>query len=104
MYFFIIFVLLYYYKKEKILFSSSYLTYMLDLENGYIGIVFKDSNREIDHSDGYVLLHFDGNKINVIVEEYFDRDLGKKEAIRSTVIDGYLYIMFNTEFRVIKLP
>lgn len=92
------------YKKEKILFSSSYLTYMLDLENGYIGIVFKDSNREIDHSDGYVLLHFDGNKINVIVEEYFDRDLGEKEAIRSTVIDGYLYIMFNTEFRVIKLP
>ena len=92
------------YKKERILFSSSYLTYMLDLENGYIGIVFKDSNREIDYSDGYVLLHFDGDNINVIVEEYFNRELGKKEAIRSTVIDGYLYIMFNTEFRVIKLP
>ncbi|MBQ3229375.1 MAG: beta-propeller domain-containing protein [Clostridia bacterium] len=90
------------YERVNIWFAKAYQSYYLDSENGYIGIAFTDRERPRGEQGGYILLGFDGEKIAIIAEEYFDKN-GDHEHSRSIVIDGYLYIMYEDEFRVIKV-
>lgn len=86
------------YIRDLVTFPSSYHSYMFDIENGYIGFAVFDWTRE-DDSSIYILLQFDGEKLVVAREEVFEN----YGYCRSVLIDGYLYIMLNSEFRVIKL-
>lgn len=84
-------------------FPRSYHSYLFDIENGYIGLAIFDWTRD-DDSTIYILLKFDGEKLVVEREEAFPDTKRSSSSCRSVLIDGYLYIMLNSEFRIIKLP
>jgi len=91
------------YVKDLVSFPSSYHSYLFDPENGYIGFAIFDLTRD-DDSTIYILLKFDGEKLGMEREEAFPDTKRSSSSCRSVLIDGYLYIMLNSEFRVIKLP
>lgn len=89
------------YIRDLVSFPNSYHSYMFDTANGYIGFAIYDWTRD-DGSRIYILLQFDGEKLVLVHEEVF-LNQGGGSSCRSVLIDGYLYIMLNSEFRVIKL-
>ncbi len=90
------------YERVNVRFATSYHSYFLDSENGYIGIAFTERVGNWEWRTGYILLQFDGENLEIAAEEYFERS-GAVNYSRSIVIDGYLYIMYTDEFRVINL-
>lgn len=90
------------YVRDLVSFPSSYHSYLFDPGNGYIGFAIFDWTRD-DDSTIYILLQFDGEKLVVAREEVFPDTRWSSFSCRSVLIDGYLYIMLNSEFRVIKL-
>ncbi|MBQ3228282.1 MAG: beta-propeller domain-containing protein [Clostridia bacterium] len=91
------------YVKDLVSFPSSYHSYLFDPENGYIGFAIFDWTRD-DDSTIYILLKFDGEKLVVEREEAFPDTRRSSSSCRSVLIDGYIYVMLNSEFRIIKLP
>jgi len=91
------------YVRDLVSFPSSYHSYLFDPENGYIGFAIFDWTRD-DDSTIYILLKFDGEKLVVEREEAFPDTKRSSSSCRSVLIDGYIYVMLNSEFRVIKLP
>jgi uncharacterized secreted protein with C-terminal beta-propeller domain len=89
------------YVRDLVSFPSSYHSYLFDPGNGYIGFAIFDRTRD-DDSTIYLLLQFDGEKLVVAHEEVCPNT--SSPSCRSVSIDGYIYIMLNSEFRVIKLP
>ena len=91
------------YEREFVSFSRTYHSYLFDTENGYIGIALYDWVRN-DNAADYILLRFDGEKMLTVAEERFENKRSKTSYSRSVIIDGYIYILLDDEFRVIKLP
>lgn len=89
------------YVRDLVSFPSSYHSYLFDPENGYIGFAIFDRTRDDDPTI-YLLLQFDGEKLVVAHEEVCPNT--NSSSCRSVLIDGYIYVMLNSEFRVIKLP
>lgn len=81
-------------------FSQEYKAYFIDRENQLIGLGVVDYEQPREERMRYVLLHFDGfefhEMINVSVGAYPD-------YCRGTLIDGYMYILADVGFHVVKL-
>ncbi len=90
------------YEREFVAFARSYHSYLFDVGKGYVGIALTDWTRK-DNSGYYLLLHFDGEKLVPLLEEEFEGQKSRQEYSRSVLIDGYLYIMYYGDFRVIKV-
>lgn len=93
------------YVRDLVNFSLSTHSYYFDAEKGYIGFALYDWGGKEDFGE-YLLLQFDGEKFVTVIEEIFDEDKNKKYSYgstRSVMIDGYLYIMYNDDFRVRKI-
>ena len=74
-------------------FSEDYKSYFIDREKDLIGLAIKEwGAKEAE----YVLLHFDGYKLNVYLTAECD---GSLSAVRADIIDGYLYVL-SSEFVV----
>lgn len=80
-------------------FSSEYKSYLIDRENGYIGIPISDI--ESDWNSEFLLLHFDGTQFVEVTRVSITYSLAN---VRATVIDGYLYVLsYNGGLQVVKL-
>jgi uncharacterized secreted protein with C-terminal beta-propeller domain len=88
------------FERQNVHFATSYKSYLIDCESGYIGIAFDDCNIK-RRNERYILLRYDGEKITQIVEVSLN-DVGSVNNARSVVIDGYLYLMYEEDFQVIK--
>ncbi len=85
------------YTKDGIGYSQDYKAYYIGREQGLFGLAFRDEKEGF-----YLLLHFDGTEIReVLIEEGFGEL--HYDAVRATIIDGYLYIFSFDQFRVIKI-
>ena len=73
-------------------FSENYKAYFIDRERQLIGLAVYpwDGGRE------YILLHFDGEQLNLVNTLYFS---GLMEHVRATLIDDYFYVL-STDFVV----
>ena len=73
-------------------FSENYKAYFIDRERQLIGLAVYpwDGGRE------YILLHFDGEQLNLVNTLYFS---GSMEHVRATLIDDYFYVL-STDFVV----
>ena len=89
------------FERQNVHFATSYKSYLIDCEGGYIGIAFDDCNIK-RHNERYILLRYDGEKITQIVEVSLN-DVGSASNARSVIINGYLYLMYEEDFQVIKL-
>lgn len=87
-------------------FSSDFKAYFIDAEDGYIGLAineykYSDSFAHSLWETSYILLKFDGESLTLAIEEKFDySDCG---LYRATEIDGNLYILNGTDYRVIAI-
>lgn len=85
------------------LFSEEYKSYYIDRENGYVGMHI------FDYEDGgyekYILLHFDGYEIRLMMAVELDRSsYSSYSYTRATIIDGWLYVLTSEDFKVVALP
>ncbi|MBQ8341251.1 MAG: beta-propeller domain-containing protein [Clostridia bacterium] len=69
-------------------FSEEYKSYFIDRERGLIGLVVQNLNDLLGTE--YILLRFDGEKLSELVCESVD---GFYIGARSTLIDGYIYVL-----------
>ncbi len=77
-------------------FSQDYKAYFIDREGGYVGLaVYNHENGNTE----YLLLKFDGYRLHTLVQTPVTADISR---LRSTMIDGYLYILAD-EFAVTKV-
>lgn len=85
------------YTKDGIGYSQDYKAYYIGREQGLFGLAFRDGKEGF-----YLLLHFDGTEIREVLTE---EELGELhyDAVRATMVDGYLYIFSFDQFRVIKI-
>lgn len=75
--------------------TNTYKAYLIDRENKLIGLPFS-----ADGQHYFELLSFDGQEFTVLKTVYLDDvDLTR---VRSTIIDGYLYVL-STDLQVVKL-
>lgn len=86
------------YERPFTTFSREYKAYLIDRENGYIGLgVYQYSLLGDFDFYGYILLRFDGTQLVQVAEieneAYFD-------DFRATVIDGYLYLLSPNDITV----
>jgi len=77
-------------------FSSIYKSYLIDRDNQLIGLGINDWN---SGQSQYVLLHFDGYRLNELTCVPLT---GPLELMRGVLIDGWLYL-FGGEFQVVKV-
>ena len=71
-------------------FSENYKSYYIDRENGYFGLAI--SNYGEKALDKYLLLHFDGEKLELAV----DANLSESVAVsltRAFIDDGFIYVV-----------
>ena len=77
-------------------FSQDYKAYFIDRENQLVGLGIFDYNR----AERYIVLHFDGFQLN----EVLNVDIGAyPEYCRATLIDGYMYILGQNQFKVVHV-
>ena len=78
--------------------SENYKAYLIDRENGLVGLHLYDWLEE----SSYILLHYDGTSLVPIL----DVPLASSycDGTRATIIDGWLYIFTNYGFAVHPLP
>ena len=78
------------------LYSTVYKSYFIDREKGLVGM-----GLITEGASKYVLIHFDGYELNEIV----NTDLGFSDysTVRAVLIDTYLYIFTDAEFKVVTL-
>ena len=89
------------FERQNVYFAKSYKSYLIDCESGYIGIGFDDCENK-NNDERYILLRFDGEKLTK-VEEFCFNAVGHENNTRSVIINGYLYLMYEEDFQVIKL-
>ena len=90
------------YVRDLVSFPQSTHSYLFDISKGYVGFALRDWKIE-DSSVVYLLLRFDGEKIVTVFTETYDDKKYNYGYMRSVMIDGYLYIMCNDDFRIIKI-
>jgi uncharacterized secreted protein with C-terminal beta-propeller domain len=81
-------------------YSTEYKAYFIDRENNLFGFGIYQSSGRVDNGQRYVLLHFDGYKLNQIVSEELG---GWLEAHRAVYIDGYFYMLGGEDLVVKKI-
>ncbi len=75
-------------------FPSKYKAYLIDRENHLVGIPVGDwYDHDGDGENHYLLLHFDGYKFNQVKEIPMNRFASNQT--RATIIDGWLYLLYN---------
>ena len=77
-------------------FSLNYKAYFIDRKNQLIGLGIFDYNR----AERYIVLHFDDFKLNEILNVDIQANYN---YCRATLIDGYMYILGQDSFKVVKL-
>ena len=102
---------------SHVIFSTDYKSYLIDADSGLIGLCirefayYKETRLDDGSSMGflsltanyYILLQFDGENINLIqCVEYRDSWINL-DSSRSTVIDGYLYILNNLGMTAVEI-
>lgn len=82
-------------------FSENYKSYFIDRERGLLGLGIYDYSKD---KEEYLLLQFDGYKLNCILRTELSDDGIDLAAVRATLIDGYMYIFGrNNVFKVEKV-
>ncbi|MBE6542979.1 MAG: hypothetical protein E7675_01120 [Ruminococcaceae bacterium] len=89
------------YEIENSNFPTDYKAYLIDRENKLIGfgITVRDPNVPESSSELYLLLQYDGEKLELIKSIDIK---GEPNTKRAVLIDGYLYV-FGNHFKVEKL-
>ena len=77
-------------------FSQDYKAYFIDRENQLVGLAIYDYNR----AERYIVLHFDGFQLREVLNVEF---LANPDECRATLIDGYMYILGQENFKVEEL-
>lgn len=87
---------------EDCMISETYKAFYIDRENGLIGMHVLDM---MNGSNTYVLLHFDGYKLEPLMEIPLVV-AGEESSTRATVIDGWLYVITygGIDFKAEPLP
>ena len=83
-------------------FSQEYKAYFIDRENRLIGLGVTDYSSDYrgERPERYIVLHFDGFQLN----EVLNIAIGAySDYCRAALIDGYMYIMGQRQFEVVKL-
>lgn len=82
-------------------FSSDYKSYMIDAENNLIGLGFTSYN-PYNYNTSYMLFgYYDGQLVSRQIVE-LDK-YANKDNIRSTFIDGYVYVFSHDQFKIVKV-
>ncbi len=77
-------------------FSLDYKAYFIDRKNQLIGLGIFDYNS----AERYIVLHFDGFQLNEVLNVAIG---AYPDDCRATLIDGYMYILGQDQFEVVKL-
>lgn len=86
------------YEVKQASFSRDYKSYLIDRENGFVGIGY--STYDANYASRYLLLGFDNYRLVPLVDvELF----GDNTAKRAVYIDGYLYMFADNNFLVEKI-
>ncbi len=80
-------------------YSTLYKSYYVDRENQYVGLGICDWE---DGKMHYLLLHFDGQQLNVVLDYVYEIGRWDMSKFRADIIDGYLYILWQ-ELDVVKV-
>lgn len=75
-------------------FSESYKAYLIDRENGFLGLHLYDW-RQGGAGDVYVLLHFDGYALSPVLELAIGR--GNPDFTRACIAEDWLYVVVQGE-------
>ncbi len=75
-------------------FTNKYKAYYIDRKNNLVGIPVRDwYDHEGDGKSVYLLFHFNGYKFNAVKE--IPMDYFASGHTRATIIDGWLYLLYN---------
>jgi len=89
------------YELENVSYSTDYKSYYIDRENQLIGLgIYDYNNYQNTRSTGYILLHFDNQKLNELLNLALN---GSPDNMRGVYIDGYMYMFGQNEFKVEKV-
>ena len=89
------------YELENVSYSTEYKSYYIDRENQLIGLgIYDYNNYQNTRSTGYILLHFDNQKLNELLNLALN---GSPDNMRGVYIDGYMYMFGQNEFKVEKV-
>ena len=89
------------YVRESVEYSPSYKSYYIDRKNQLLGIGFYDNSKENKEDQSrYLLLHFDGEKLNVLLDVPLK---GSPQIKRGFYADGYFYMFGTSDFSVHKI-
>ncbi len=80
-------------------YPTLYKSYYVDRENQYVGLGIYDWE---DGKMHYLLLHFDGQQLNVVLDHVYEDFYWGMNNFRADIIDGYLYILWQ-ELDVVKV-
>ncbi len=78
--------------ERKASFSEEYKSYFIDRENQRIGLAIYDFDKGYSQSSKFLLLQFNGSKLNVM-GEYEITDSFPQGSVRADIIDGWLYLL-----------
>ena len=85
---------------ESVWFSSDYKSYYIDRENGLLGLGCTSYEQIGDENARYLVLHFDGEGIELLLDEQLT---GHATFKRGVYIDGYYYMLGLKSFKVLEL-
>ena len=83
-------------------FSEDYKSYYIDREHKLIGLGYSiyGYNFHSFSNTKYLLLHFDGSKLTVLLQEPLE---GQNHLKRGVWIDGYFYLFGQDDFKVVEV-
>lgn len=81
-------------------FSLDYKAYFIDRENQLIGLCVVDYNKDSSERHRYIVLHFNHFQLREVLNVGF---ITSPDYCRATLIDGYMYILGQDNFKVEKL-
>lgn len=83
--------------------STDYKSYLVDRENGLFGLGVDNLTYYIQDEETYeryMLFHFDGSELKVLVDEPLS---GNYDFKRAVYIDDYLYMFSDEEYKIVKV-
>jgi len=85
-------------------FSGNYKSYLIDADNGYIGLCVNEFSYTARKSTKrYILLKFDGENLTLINTVEFETTEVNYHHTRACIIDGYLYVLNGVEPKFIAV-
>ena len=101
------------YERPFVEYAPEYKCYYIDRENGLIGLgiytwdqVYLDNSvyKWDNYRHGYIVLHFDGEKLNEVLHIEYPGSAGNLPGMRGVYIDGYYYVLNRDRLDVSALP